>query len=111
MDCRLVWSPEAADDLEAIADYIGRDSPAYARSVAAKILATVRTLPEFPHIGRVVPEIGDPAVRERLVFSYRLIYRVAPERNHARGLLLAVSDRLLDAPSRESAKGRSATQS
>jgi toxin ParE1/3/4 len=80
MDRRLVWSPEAADDLESIADYIGRDSPAYARSVAAKILATVRTLPEFPHIGRVVPGIGDPAVRERLTFSYRRIYRVAPDR-------------------------------
>lgn len=80
MDRRLVWSPEAADDLVAIADYIGRDSPAYARSVASKVLATARSLVEVPYIGRAVPEIGDPEVRERLVYSYRVIYRVGHER-------------------------------
>ena len=31
-------------------------------------------------MGRVVPEIGDPAIRERFVYSYRIIYRLELER-------------------------------
>jgi len=35
-----------------------------------------RSLKKSPKRGRVVPEIGDPAVREIFVKSYRLIYEV-----------------------------------
>jgi len=35
---RLVWSPEAIEDIESIAEYIERDSLWYARSVARKIV-------------------------------------------------------------------------
>jgi hypothetical protein len=35
MDCRVEWSPEAVEDVEAIAEYIGRDSTFYARSVVS----------------------------------------------------------------------------
>lgn len=76
----LVWSPEAIEDIEAIAAYIERDSLWYARAVAAKIVETAETIPEFPELGRVVPEVGDASVRERFVYSYRVIYRVDPER-------------------------------
>ena len=41
---RLVWSPEAADDLQEITAYIARDSAAYARTVAAKVLATTKSI-------------------------------------------------------------------
>lgn len=30
----------------------------------------------YPKVGRVVPEIADDTVRERFVYSYRLIYRI-----------------------------------
>jgi toxin ParE1/3/4 len=75
----LVWSPEAIEDVEAIAAYIERDSPWYAKAVAAKIVETAETIPEFPELGRVVPEVGDASVRERFVYSYRVIYRIEPE--------------------------------
>ncbi|NBC46801.1 MAG: type II toxin-antitoxin system RelE/ParE family toxin [Gammaproteobacteria bacterium] len=80
MDRRVVWSPEAADDLEEITSYIARDSVAYARAVATKILATTRTIPSSPKIGRTVPELGNQQIRERFVYSYRLIYKVEPTR-------------------------------
>ena len=76
MDHRVTWSPEALDDVEAIAEYIERDSPIYARAVVQKILATTRKLQRFPRAGRIVPELGDDAIRELLVYSYRVIYRV-----------------------------------
>jgi toxin ParE1/3/4 len=54
---RVVWSPEAVEDLEAIGAYI-----------------------EFPELGRVVPEIDDASIRERFIHSYRVIYRNEDDR-------------------------------
>jgi toxin ParE1/3/4 len=77
---RLGWSPEAIEDIEAIASYIERDSPWYARAVAARIVETAETIPDFPEIGRIVPEIGNSSIRERFVYSYRIIYRIETQR-------------------------------
>lgn len=76
MDYKVVWSPEAIEDLESIAEYIGRDSIFYAQAVVTKVLETTQTINTFPLAGRVVPEIGNDKVRERFVYSYRLIYRI-----------------------------------
>jgi toxin ParE1/3/4 len=72
----LVWSPEAIEDVEAIASYIERDSPWYAKAVTSKIVETAESIPQYPELGRIVPEVGDSAVRERLVHRYRIIYRL-----------------------------------
>jgi plasmid stabilization system protein ParE len=53
----LVWSPEAIEDIEAIAAYIERDSPWYARAVVSKLVETAESIPEFPELGRIVAEI------------------------------------------------------
>mgnify|MGYP000512292119 CR=1 FL=1 len=76
MDYLIRWSAEAIEDLESIAEYIARDSEFYARSVVSKVLAVSRKIPEQPMIGRIVPEIGEKEIRERFVYSYRLIYRI-----------------------------------
>ena len=76
MALRLGWSPEAIEDIEAIASYIERDSPWYAKAVASKIVQTAETIPDFPELGRIVPEVGNQSIRERFVYSYRTIYRI-----------------------------------
>jgi plasmid stabilization system protein ParE len=76
----VVWSPEAIEDIESIASYIERDSAWYARAVASKIVETAETIPRYPELGRIVPEIGDASIRERFVYSYRIIYRLDAER-------------------------------
>lgn len=73
MDFEVKWSPEATEDLESIAEYIARDSEFYARAVVTEILSVSRNIGEFPLIGRIVPEIGDERIRERLIYSYRLM--------------------------------------
>lgn len=80
MALQLSWSPEALEDIEAIVLYIERDSPCYAQIVATKIMAIAEAIPEYPKIGRVVPELGDSQIRERFVYSYRLIYRIEATR-------------------------------
>lgn len=76
----LVWSPEAIEDIEAIAAYIERDSPWYAKSVASRLVDTAESIPEYPELGRIVPEIGDPSIRERLIYRYRVVYRLDEHR-------------------------------
>ena len=76
MAYRIVWSPTAIDDADSIALYISRDSTSYAAAVVKKILDIARSLEAFPFAGRVVPELDDPNVRERFVYSYRIIYRI-----------------------------------
>ena len=77
---KVIWIPAAYEDLERIWDYIARDSLVYARMTVARIVTSARDLSRFPGIGRIVPEFDDPRLRERIVKSYRLIYRVERER-------------------------------
>jgi toxin ParE1/3/4 len=79
MGHRVIWSQAALHDLEAIAEYIEHDSPAYARAVVRKLLTAGRQLEEFPFSGRTVPEVGESTIREVIVHSYRLIYRVGTD--------------------------------
>ncbi|MFZ0292233.1 MAG: type II toxin-antitoxin system RelE/ParE family toxin [Candidatus Sulfotelmatobacter sp.] len=78
MACRVVWSPRAVADVEAIATYIAADSSFYANAVVRKILATTKSLAQFPMSGRKVPEFDDESIREWIVYSYRIIYHVEP---------------------------------
>ena len=73
---RVVWSRRALQDLEAIAEYIAEDSPAYAAVVVKNIVHQTRQLSQFPRSGRKVPEFDDENVRELLAYSYRIIYRL-----------------------------------
>jgi toxin ParE1/3/4 len=68
------WSNPAKFDLKQIRDYIARDSKFYAQKVSQEIVEKFEKLNLFPEVGRVVPEIEDPRIRELLIYSYRLIY-------------------------------------
>ena len=71
------WSPAALDDVDAIAAYIARDSPHYAAAEVQRLIEASRRLAHFPESGRSIPEFADPALRELLVSSYRMLYRVS----------------------------------
>jgi len=75
---RLVWAPQAIEDVEAIRAYVARDSSHYADLVVERIVAAVTRLESQPLSGRVVPEVGDQALREVIHGSYRIVYRLKP---------------------------------
>ena len=79
MAYRVVWSPKAVEDVEAISAYIARDSPSYAATVVQKIMEITNKLPENAKTGRLIPEIEESTVMEQFAYSYRLIYRVEAE--------------------------------
>ena len=99
MDFKVVWSPEAVEDIESIVEYISGDSEFYASSVVTKIVDLGRSLCKFPLIGRVVPELNDESIRERFVYSYRVIYRIEKRRIlilaviHGKRLLESIGER------------------
>lgn len=80
MDRQIIWSNESLTDLEALAEYIGKDSPYYAAAFVKKILEASRVIQPFSVCGRVVPEVGSRNIREIFVKSYRLIYKIEETR-------------------------------
>ncbi|MEH2059800.1 MAG: type II toxin-antitoxin system RelE/ParE family toxin [Nostoc sp.] len=79
MAYQVVWSPKALEDVEDIATYISRDSAAYAAAVVQRIIDVTRNLSNFPFSGRIVPEFDNDTIREKFVYSYRIIYRIQGE--------------------------------
>jgi toxin ParE1/3/4 len=76
---RVEWSRRALQDLESISEYIAADSPTYAGIVVKKVVHQTKTLAKFPRAGRKVPEFDDENIRELIVYSYRIIYRLQNE--------------------------------
>ena len=76
---KLIWSSEAADNLEEICEYISRDSEYYARLFAQKIIMLVEEIADFPMAGRIVPEFQQDDLRERIFQNYRIVYRTKPD--------------------------------
>ena len=61
---RLLWSPQAVEDVEAIRSFVARDSEHYANLLVERLVAAVDRLGSFPLSGWVVPEVGDESLRE-----------------------------------------------
>jgi plasmid stabilization system protein ParE len=91
------------NDLEAIAEYIGRDSRKYAASTVKRVRNSVRRLEEWPMIGRMVPEFDDPRLREVIVGNYRVIY--SPQQDEIAVLAVIHGARDLPAVWRREARG------
>ena len=82
MALNILWSQEAIDDIESIANYIQKDSLQYAKSVVQTFFSKVEILTEFPLIGRIVPEYNNENIRELFIYSYRLIYNIEANSIH-----------------------------
>jgi toxin ParE1/3/4 len=72
---RLRWTPAAADNLEAIADYLTRHFPSFATNTIREIYDTVVSLRTLPQRGRIGREEG---TRELVVarLPYIVVYRI-----------------------------------
>ena len=76
----VIWSDPAKADLRSIYDFIAHDSTHYARKVTQDIVARTDVLNELPRMGKMVPELGNDAIRELSMYSYRILYEIkAPD--------------------------------
>ncbi len=81
------WTVGARENLREIVEFIAHDSPTYAASVAARITSATRRLREYPKIGRMIPEYDLDELRELIILSYRVAYRV----DENRSVILAIT--------------------
>jgi toxin ParE1/3/4 len=73
---KIFWSPLALQRVEETADYIALDSKKAALKWVDTIFKKVEILKTGPLLGRKVPELDQPNVRELIFGNYRIIYRV-----------------------------------
>jgi toxin ParE1/3/4 len=73
---QVIWAPSALDDVDAIAEYIVRDSESRAALFVSRIFEITDRLQKYSLSGRVIPEIGDQSCREIIYGSYRIMYRI-----------------------------------
>lgn len=74
------YSLQAREDLEEITLYIARDNPLAAEAWVQKLIVAAEKAGMLPRAGRVVPELEDPDIREVILKTYRIIYRVDAKR-------------------------------
>ena len=89
---KVTWTKSAWIDLDEVADYIGKDSPNYARAFVREVRDAARSLASLPERGRIVPEFNDPSIRELFVRSYRLIYQVTGQTVYVVGFIHGARD-------------------
>jgi len=78
MGFKVILTPQSVSDLEGIVTFIAKDNPERARNFGYELIDRALSVASFPERGRVVPEIGDPAVREIIHGVYRIIYEIFP---------------------------------
>jgi len=76
---RIIWACRAADQLEALVEFIAKGSPTEARRFAARVLNRIASLGAHPELGGWVIEDETRTYGELLLGNYRIIYRTKPE--------------------------------
>jgi plasmid stabilization system protein ParE len=76
MDCKIIWTDPALEDLREIVACISGANPDAARRVGLDIYESVAILSSFPLIGPPYPRDSNGKIREVVCWSYRIFYRV-----------------------------------
>lgn len=73
----LTWTRRARADLQGIFEYIAQDDRSAAERWVSHLIARAELAATMPNGGRMLPEMARPDIREVLLRSYRIVYRVA----------------------------------
>lgn len=68
--------PQSLDDIEEIRTKIARSSEQGAARFVARMFTGAERLAEFPELGRIVPRFNRRDVRELILGSHKLAYRL-----------------------------------
>ncbi|MBF0227441.1 MAG: type II toxin-antitoxin system RelE/ParE family toxin [Desulfobacterales bacterium] len=79
---RIKWTDKAVKHLEAIYEYISKDSNIYAKRYIKSLIYSTEKLKKMPECGRTVPEFEDSTFREIFYKNHRIVYRLADINKH-----------------------------
>jgi toxin ParE1/3/4 len=89
---KVIWSPASLQDVDAIAEYIAKDSADQASLFVIRLVQATDRLGAFPRSGRVIPEIGKDVCREVICGSYRIMYRIVGDEAWITGVVHGARD-------------------
>ena len=73
---KIRWSHEALERLIEIEEYISKDSRDRAIKFVDQLIEHADLLSNKPRMGRTVPELANPDIRELVFKRYRIVYRL-----------------------------------
>ena len=73
---KVIWIKEALEWLIEIEEFIAQDSLQQAEKFINFLIKRGESILQNPKIGRVVPEIPNPCIRELIKKKYRMVYRI-----------------------------------
>jgi toxin ParE1/3/4 len=73
---KIRWTHEVLDRLIEIEEYISKDSPERGATFIDQIFEHAELLSDKSRIGRTVPELANPDIRELVFKKYRIVYRL-----------------------------------
>jgi toxin ParE1/3/4 len=75
---KVIFGGKSRSDLKEVVTFIRRasGSPEIAERLGNNLVEKALSLSKFPERGRVVPEFGQPDVREIIFKNYRIVYRI-----------------------------------
>lgn len=73
---KVKWTEKAITNLQAIYDYIAKDSKTYALRFILSLIKATKKLEIMPRCGRIVPEFESYDFREVIYQNYRIVYRI-----------------------------------
>ena len=79
---KIKWSEKASSHLQAIYDFIAKDSRTYAVRFIKSLIKSTSKLEIAPRCGRIVPEFEVYGLREVIYQNYRIVYRVKDDNHH-----------------------------
>ena len=95
----ISFAESATADLESIGSwYAEQGVPNVGDQLVRNIIARIEALGDHPEMGRIVPEFGQPFLRDLIQPPFRIVYRMDPK--HVRIVRVWRSERLLELPSR-----------
>ena len=71
----IIWTREAINNLIEIEDFISQNNPERAAEFTDYLIEQAENLKTTPSMGRLVPEISNPDIRELIVKNYRIVYK------------------------------------
>jgi len=89
---RIRRAPAAADDLQAIREYLQEHHPTFVRTTVRRLYDAARSLKRFPNRGRT-GQIDNTRELVTTPLPYIIVYRVDPECVHIYRIIHAAEDR------------------
>ncbi len=72
---KIIWTREALENIIEIENYISEDNPNKAVEFTDSLINQCDYLIDNPDMGRIVPELSNPNIRELIHKNYRIVYR------------------------------------